>query len=103
MSNKAINLTRILIFLVLSLSLCQACAFSASQAHPKQKLKDFDLIILHTNDIHAHDLPFNEKGHLIGGLAKIAYLVSSIKSEHNNVIVVDAGDFFQGTPLFQRY
>ena len=103
MFNKSANLFRIAIILILSLSLNQACAFSASHDYAKQKSKDFDLIILHTNDIHAHDLPFNEKGHLIGGLAKIAYLVSSIKQDHNNVIVVDAGDFFQGTPLFQRY
>jgi len=67
------------------------------------KRSDFDLVILHTNDIHAHDLPFKEKGHLIGGVAKIDYLVTSIKKQHNNVLVVDAGDFFQGTPLFQRY
>ena len=58
---------------------------------------------MHTNDIHAHDLPFKEKGHLIGGLSKIAYLVSSMRKQHNNVVVVDAGDFFQGTPMFQRY
>ena len=62
-----------------------------------------DLIILHTNDIHAHDLPFTDKGEHIGGLPKIAHLVSSIKAEHKNVLVIDAGDFFQGTPLFQRY
>lgn len=101
----------ITIILIISLSLNQACALPASHSYEnnhtktytKKKSKDFALIILHTNDIHSHDLPFKDNGNLIGGLSKIAYLVSAIKATHNNVIVVDAGDFFQGTPLFQRY
>ena len=63
----------------------------------------FNLIILHTNDIHAHDLPFEDRGKLVGGVAKINQLIESIRKEHDNVLVVDAGDFFQGTPMFQRY
>ena len=63
----------------------------------------FNLIILHTNDIHAHDLPFEDRGKLVGGVAKIDGLVKSIRKDHDNVLVVDAGDFFQGTPMFQRY
>ena len=41
-----------------------------------------------------------KNGHLIGGLSKIAYLVSSIKEAHNNVIVIDAGDFFKALLYF---
>ena len=29
--------------------------------------------------------------------------MSRLEKRHNNVLVVDAGDFFQGTPMFQRY
>ncbi len=103
MSSKFPNLFSITVVLIIGLSLNQACALPPGHRYTKKKLKDFDLIILHTNDLHSHDLPFNENGHLVGGLSKIAYLVSSIKHKHNNVIVIDAGDFFQGTPLFQRY
>ncbi len=103
MPNESPRLINMFVILILTLSLNQACALSASHGQTNKQQKDFDLLILHTNDLHSHDLPFIEKGHLVGGLSKIAYLVSSIKEKHNNVIVVDAGDFFQGTPLFQRY
>ena len=86
---------KIMLILLMSICLNQSCAFSASKVIAKQKPENFELIILHTNDIHAHDLPFKEKGHLIGGLSKIAYLVSSMRKQHNNVVVVDAGDFFK--------
>lgn len=59
--------------------------------------------ILHTNDLHAHDLSFRERGRLVGGMAKIAHVIETIKHSTANVVVVDAGDFFQGTVLFQRY
>lgn len=75
----------------------------ARENYSSDKPESFELRILHTNDIHAHDLPFAERGHLVGGLAKISYLIKTVKQAHNNVVVVDAGDFFQGTPLFQRY
>ncbi len=64
---------------------------------------DFALTILHTNDLHSHDESFQERGHLIGGLARIGYLVHSIKANQKNVLAVDAGDFFQGTTIFQKY
>jgi len=64
---------------------------------------EFALTILHTNDTHAHDESFRDHGRVVGGLARIAYLVHSIKNSNKNVLAVDAGDFFQGTMLFQKY
>ncbi len=87
-------------FLVLSCAL--AWSFGIKQ-HASNASGAFNLIILHTNDIHAHDIPYIDRGKLIGGVAKIGELIESIKKEHDNVLVVDAGDFFQGTPMFQRY
>jgi 5'-nucleotidase / UDP-sugar diphosphatase len=63
----------------------------------------FALTILHTNDIHAHDEPFQDHKRVVGGLSRIAYLVHSLKSTGRNTIALDAGDFFQGTILYQKY
>ncbi len=87
-----------------SILLLLSCAFAWSFGLKYSAgLAKCDLIILHTNDIHAHDLPFMDRSKQVGGMAKIGQLISSIRKQHNNVLVVDAGDFFQGTPLFQRY
>jgi 5'-nucleotidase / UDP-sugar diphosphatase len=63
----------------------------------------FTMTIVHTNDLHAHDQPFNEKGKSIGGFARIAYLIKSIKANTPNVVAIDAGDIFQGTPFYRIY
>jgi len=90
--------------LVMVLLLSCALAWSFGLGHGNSHTQGtFSLTILHTNDIHAHDMPFMDRGKTIGGVAKIAELIESIRKEHNNVLVVDAGDFFQGTPMFQRY
>ncbi len=64
---------------------------------------DLTFTILHTNDLHAHDSSFMEKGHLVGGIARIASLIKEIRGNTKNVVVVDAGDIFQGTPFFKLY
>jgi 5'-nucleotidase len=62
--------------------------------------------ILHTNDIHCHIDPFPESDPSYagkGGLARLSALISSIRQENGNVLLVDAGDMFQGTPYFNFY
>lgn len=44
-----------------------------------------------------------ERGRSVGGMARIAHLIKAIKQSHKNAIAIDAGDFFQGTTLFQKY
>ena len=61
------------------------------------------LSILHTNDIHCHIDPFPVdhkfyKGR--GGMARLAALVSHLRTENPNSLLFDAGDMFQGTPYF---
>ena len=64
------------------------------------------ITILHTNDVHSHidafeaSHPRNPNG---GGVAKRAAVVSKIRSEETNVLLLDAGDIFQGTPYFNYY
>lgn len=60
-----------------------------------------ELTILHTNDTHDHLEPFDTKtGKDLGGVARRATLFKQIKAVVPNVLVLDAGDTFQGTPIF---
>lgn len=64
------------------------------------------ITILHTNDVHSHIDTF-PKDHSfypnLGGLARRAALVDSIRKENPNTLLFDAGDIFQGTPYFNFY
>lgn len=43
------------------------------------------------------------KGKLTGGMARLATVIADMKKASKNVVVVDAGDIFQGSPLYSRY
>ncbi len=64
---------------------------------------DLSLTILHTNDIHAHLEPFKEHEKTVGGIARIAHLIRGFRQREPDALVIDAGDIFQGTPLYTRY
>ena len=64
------------------------------------------LTIVHTNDIHYHLEPFPESDAEYsgrGGLERIASLVSRYRKENPNLLLVDSGDMFQGTPYFNYF
>lgn len=64
------------------------------------------LTILYTNDQHSRIEPFpvnDAKYPGEGGFAKRATLIENIRSENSNVLLLDAGDIFQGTPYFNYY
>jgi len=64
------------------------------------------LTILHTNDMHSRVDPFptnHRKYAGLGGMSKVATLVNQIRKEEKNVLLLDAGDVFQGTPYFNLY
>ena len=67
--------------------------------------KGIKITILHTNDMHSHIDPFskNSKYPGMGGMTRIASLVKQIRKIEKNVLLLDAGDIFQGTPYFNRY
>ena len=69
-------------------------------------IKETKITILHTNDVHSHIDPFpadHPKNANQGGVAKRATLVEKIRREEPNVLLLDAGDIFQGTPYFNYY
>lgn len=64
------------------------------------------LTILHTNDVHSRIEPFPMDGSRnqgLGGVARRSALIKKIRSEQPNVLLLDAGDIFQGTPYFNLY
>ena len=64
------------------------------------------LTILHTNDVHSYIDPFPEnhpKNPNMGGVARRAALIEQIRKENSNVLLLDAGDIFQGTPYFNYF
>lgn len=70
---------------------------------PEEKVK---LTILHTNDVHSRIDPFPMDGSRLqgmGGAAVRATMINKIRKEEKNVLLLDAGDIFQGTPYFNLY
>src|SRR5688500_12503706 len=66
----------------------------------------FKLTVLHTNDMHSRIDPFPMDGGRnqgLGGVAARAELVKKIRKEEEQVLLLDAGDIFQGTPYFNFY
>ena len=64
------------------------------------------LTILHTNDFHSRVDPFPNDGSRnagLGGAARRASLIKKIRSESDHVLLLDAGDIFQGTPYFNYF
>jgi len=77
--------------------------FFSISVFAQQKIK---LVILHTNDTHSQIEP-TEKSTLktayMGGYARRMGVIDQIRKEENNVLLVDAGDFSQGTPYFNFF
>jgi len=74
----------------------------------------FELTILHTNDVHARLQPANRFGAACrpddvaanacwGGAARLAGAVRALRAERPNLLLLDAGDQFQGTLFYGHY
>lgn len=78
-----------------------------------QASDDLTLTMLATTDLHGRvqnwdyfaDRAYSERGGFETGLAKVATVVDSVRAERGeeSVLVVDNGDFLQGTPLTYYY
>jgi 5'-nucleotidase/UDP-sugar diphosphatase len=58
-----------------------------------------EFTVLHTADIHSHLLN-NDSAFSLGGVARIASKIKEIKNSKKNVLVLDAGDFTEGSIFF---
>ncbi|MDB4534543.1 metallophosphatase [Vicingaceae bacterium] len=70
------------------------------------KKRNTKIVILHTNDVHSRIEPFPDndpKYPGLGGAARRASLIQKIRNEEDNVLLLDAGDVFQGTPYFNVF
>ncbi len=65
----------------------------------------FTLTILHTNDTHANIQPCMAtcNNQNLGGVARRATAIQQVKAEGGNVLLVDGGDYFQGTLFFNYW
>ncbi|HRG81980.1 MAG TPA: metallophosphatase [Chitinophagaceae bacterium] len=69
-------------------------------------ISPYRLTILHTNDTHSRLEPFPMDGGRnqgLGGIAGRSALIQKIRAEEEQVLLLDAGDIFQGTPYFNIY
>ena len=75
---------------------------------------DFNLTILHTNDVHARVEQTNKYGgkcrdadaksnKCFGGVARRKTVINQIRSKDQHVLLLDGGDQYQGTMWFNVY
>lgn len=70
---------------------------------------DFDLTVLHTNDVHARVQEMDRYGgqctnkDCFGGVARMKTKVQEIRNQFPNTLLLDAGDQFQGTLWFHHF
>lgn len=62
------------------------------------------LILLHTNDTHGHLNPLpNANGQTLGGYARRATVIKQQRADHEHVLLLDAGDFYQSTRFWHAF
>jgi 5'-nucleotidase len=86
-----------------SIALIGSRAFGIEEL-PKDETRS--LVIAHTNDMHSHIDPFpsdDPKYPGLGGMSDRATLIDQLRNEHGDILLLDAGDIFQGTPYFNFF
>jgi len=82
------------LFAALSLALCSGLSFAD---------KPIDITFLHLNDLHAHVESTMIRKKPYGGYARLATLVKRERAANKNLLLLNAGDTFQGTIYFNVY
>jgi 5'-nucleotidase len=100
----------------MKLQLLSAAAAAALLAGPASA--EFTLHVLHINDLHSRIEPINRfdstcsaedntEGKCFGGVARVATKINELRdqlvADGQNVIVLDAGDQFQGSMMYTTY
>jgi len=83
-------------FCLLLAACCLLPFFLFSQSSP--------IVILHTNDTHSRLESYHESNvGDVGGVVRRNTFIQETKRQYPNTIVVDAGDFSQGTPYYNLF
>jgi 5'-nucleotidase len=93
-------------FLEQSVFTAGAMVFANPFSTPEEQADSIRLTILHTNDTHSRIDPFPMDGTRnqgLGGVVARAELIEKIRKGEEHVLLLDAGDIFQGTPYFNFY
>lgn len=66
--------------------------------------KPNELVILHTNDTHSQIEPIRSgRGNGLAGVDRRGEYFEKVKKENKNVLILDAGDWNQGTPYYTMF
>lgn len=90
----------------LKMLLTGSAALFSAPLLAKDKGNWINISILHTNDMHSRIEPFpknDPKYADLGGFARLSSTIKKARDQEDNVILLDAGDIFQGTPYFNLY
>lgn len=101
MSNKLENYLRVrtLSTKILSFLICVFCLVVSVFAQEKVDRSDKSLLILHTNDLHDHLRPDYDG---VGGLPYVSGFIQEVRSQRDDVLVLDAGDIGEKGDLVAR-
>ncbi|MDR3133836.1 MAG: metallophosphatase [Prevotellaceae bacterium] len=58
------------------------------------------ITIIHTNDVHSQVEPDKNNR---GGMVRMATYIQQVRAEEENVLLLSAGDIFQGTPYYNLF
>ncbi|MGY1734712.1 bifunctional metallophosphatase/5'-nucleotidase [Geodermatophilus sp. SYSU D00684] len=96
-----------------ALAVTTGAATPAAAAPAAAATDELDITLLATTDLHGRvqdwdyfkDAPYSERDGHATGLARVGSVVDSVRDARGeeNVLVVDNGDFLQGTPLSYYY
>lgn len=93
------------IFALVGIALAVLSMSNGAAAPPSPPRPAADsLVILHSNDIHSHLLPFHRSENaLVGGAAARAALIQRERARTPDLLLLDAGDIVQGTPAYNLF
>ncbi|MCP4527660.1 MAG: multifunctional 2',3'-cyclic-nucleotide 2'-phosphodiesterase/5'-nucleotidase/3'-nucleotidase [Aestuariibacter sp.] len=105
------NWSRLLFVLFVSIGALAALLFSLDRyamptvAHAAEATtgQAITVTILHTNDVHGHVDEWSGYGGTFGGFARLATSIAEFRATRDNVLLLDAGDQFQGTLFYNLF
>ncbi|MCL2289693.1 MAG: metallophosphatase [Bacteroidetes bacterium] len=91
-------------FLLSPFCLLPFCLLAQSSPQIANHIPQTAIVILHTNDTHSHLESYNDPNFgNVGGVVRRHTFIQEMRRQYPNTIIVDAGDFSQGTPYFNLF